>query len=974
VPLKLITGPANSGKAGRVLGELRARLDEEPILVVPAFRDVERSQRELSAAGAVFGARVVRFKWLFELVAGRAAAELLAMPRASEVRRTLIVEEAVRSSRLTVLRASAERPGFARAALAFVSELERARVEPERLGRALAQWAAGGTRARYCAEVSELYAAYRRGLDDAGLLDDDLFALRALEALSLEPFRWGRTPLLVHGFDDFTELELDAIETIATRAGADVTVSLPYERGRVAFRSLARVFERLRSVASAHEELAPSADHYDEASRAPLHHLERSLLAEQPRRIEPEGAVRLLSAGGQRAEAELVATEVLALLRQGVEPGKVAVVLRDPNRSAPLVEAVLDAYGVPFSIERDAPLRHTPLGRGLLALLRCALLDGTAADLVAYLRTPGRLARAAVADRLERDVRQAGAEGVEHALELWTQARRTPLVEIERLRAAGSGAALANELDRQLQRLFWRAYGEHPRLLEASERDDPRVLSVAHHALEDLRALARSHPGSVDARRVHDTLADLRVRLGEDDQPGRVLVTSPESLRARRFAAVFVCGLQEAEFPRTARPEPFLPHEDRLELGAATGLALPLRDDQLDRERFLFYLCASRAERLLVLSSRLSDEEGSPAPASFFLEDVRDVFTQALDEGTRRRSLADVTWPVAHAPTAVEWERSQAAASLRVPAVAPEGLADPDVLAALGARRAFSAGALEAYADCPVRWFVERELDPLRLEPEPEPMVRGRYAHEVLELTFRRLRERTGHRRVTSRNLAEAERLALEAIAERQSSFAISPQRMRVRAAVRRLEFDVLRLLRREAERDGSFAPEHLELRFGLGEDGHGPVPLGPPGVSLHGVIDRVDTSGDRALVVDYKSGSRVDPVATWERRNRLQAAIYMLAVDHLLDLRSVGGVYAPLRGKDLRPRGLLAAECREEIGSGYVGTDFRSPEDFDDQLILARERIAGLVGDLRSGRIECRPQSCSSRGGCSHPSICRVE
>jgi len=151
-------------------------------------------------------------------------------------------------------------------------------------------------------------------------------------------------------------------------------------------------------------------------------------------------------------------------------------------------------------------------------------------------------------------------------------------------------------------------------------------------------------------------------------------------------------------------------------------------------------------------------------------------------------------------------------------------------------------------------------------------------------------------------------------------------------------------------------------------------VPLGPPGVSLHGVIDRVDTSGDRALVVDYKSGSRVDPVATWERRNRLQAAIYMLAVDHLLDLRSVGGVYAPLRGKDLRPRGLLAAECREEIGSGYVGTDFRSPEDFDDQLILARERIAGLVGDLRSGRIECRPQSCSSRGGCSHPSICRVE
>ena len=37
VPLALVTGPANAAKAGEVLGGLRARLDEEPILVVPAF-------------------------------------------------------------------------------------------------------------------------------------------------------------------------------------------------------------------------------------------------------------------------------------------------------------------------------------------------------------------------------------------------------------------------------------------------------------------------------------------------------------------------------------------------------------------------------------------------------------------------------------------------------------------------------------------------------------------------------------------------------------------------------------------------------------------------------------------------------------------------------------------------------------------------------------------------------------------------
>ena len=72
MPLRLVTGPANSGKAGVVLDAYRARLHEEPILVVPSFEDVEHTQRELADGGAVFGARVVRFEWLFETIADRA--------------------------------------------------------------------------------------------------------------------------------------------------------------------------------------------------------------------------------------------------------------------------------------------------------------------------------------------------------------------------------------------------------------------------------------------------------------------------------------------------------------------------------------------------------------------------------------------------------------------------------------------------------------------------------------------------------------------------------------------------------------------------------------------------------------------------------------------------------------------------------------------------------------------------------------
>ena len=74
MPLRLITGPANSAKAGAVLDAYRTALRRDPVLVVPTFADVEHYGRELAAGGAVFGGTVVRFEWLLEAIARAAAA------------------------------------------------------------------------------------------------------------------------------------------------------------------------------------------------------------------------------------------------------------------------------------------------------------------------------------------------------------------------------------------------------------------------------------------------------------------------------------------------------------------------------------------------------------------------------------------------------------------------------------------------------------------------------------------------------------------------------------------------------------------------------------------------------------------------------------------------------------------------------------------------------------------------------------
>src|SRR5439155_807243 len=130
--------------------------------------------------------------------------------------------------------------------------------------------------------------------------------------------------------------------------------------------------------------------------------------------------------------------------------------------------------------------------------------------------------------------------------------------------------------------------------------------------------------------------------------------------------------------------------------------------------------------------------------------------------------------------------------------------------------------------------------------------------------------ERTGARRVTPGNLAEAEAILIEALREQEDEFRISPTATRVRTAVRRLEFDLLRHLRTEADSGGTFEPAELELEFG--------------------------------------------------REGSLQ------------------------------------------------------PAELDAELERARDRARELAGRMRAGEMRPCPKTCAWNGGCSYPSVCRVE
>jgi ATP-dependent helicase/DNAse subunit B len=959
MPLTLVTGPANAGKARHVLDGVRARLRHDPILVVPTVRDAQAYRRELAAGGAVFGARVTTFHGLSAEIARRVGTPDRALGAAQRER---LVEAAVAGARLEALAEPARTSGFVLAAGELIAELQRELVTPRRFTAALRTWGAEHGREPYARDVAAIYSEYRDLLEGVERVDAELLAWRALDALRQAPARWGTTPVFLYGFDDLTTLQRDAVETLAGLDGVDVTVALTWE-SRAALAGRASTFVELEPRAAHHEALLGRPDYY---SSPALHHLERGLFEDRAEAIDPDGAVRLLESGGERAEVELVAAEVLALLRDGVPAEEIAVVYRSPRGPADLVRSVFEAYGIPVSVSAPLPFGHTPLGRGLLGLLRCAGPEGSAGDLLAWLRTPGVLERPELADALEARIRQAGIDAAAGARAMWEK-DRWPLEAIDRLRAA-RGPALLEAAAQEVQGLLAAPRRRQAALLDGDERLDAAAARAALEALGGLGSLARQ-----DAE-LAPTLAGLvaaleRLEVRAPEPAAAVRVLDPLSIRARRVRALFACGLQEGEFPRPPRPEPFLSDEVRRELARASGLVLRPREDVLGDERALFYAVASRPEAVLGLSYRTSDEEGRPAVRSFFVDDVRDLFTARLDSERRRRPLAEVTWPPAQAPTARERARAEAASGpgAAPPPIAP--LSAPAVLGDLAAREAWSAAHLEAFAGCPVQWLVDHYLRAATFEPESEPLARGSAAHLVLERTLRRLREETGSARLDPDRLERAQEILDEEVDSADTERPLSTDPARARSIRRRLQADLLRYLRRAAERPTAFAPEHFELSFGGPEDELPALALN--GLRVRGRIDRVDEDGHGAAAVyDYK-GSQAHPVAKWAPEGRLQVALYMLAVRELLELDPVAGFYQATTGK--QPMRGMAREDSPLAGQA-VSTDRLDPGAFDEALAAAAARAEEVAAGIAAGRLEARPASCGWENRCQYPEVCRCE
>jgi ATP-dependent helicase/nuclease subunit B len=513
---------------------------------------------------------------------------------------------------------------------------------------------------------------------------------------------------------------------------------------------------------------------------------------------------------------------------------------------------------------------------------------------------------------------------------------------------AGYALPLIESLDALPKSAKWGEWLNHlGALATRALRQPQRVLSV----LSEFAPMAAVGP--VTLNDVLLVVSDLLLQVGVPppaQRYGRIFIGPVEAARGISFEAVFVPGLAEKLFPRKIVEEPILLDAVRARLNAG----LPTNVERVARERLALSLAAAAAERRLYLSyPRLDLEQARPRVPSFYaLEAVRAAegrlpnFAE-LDRRAEAVTSTRVGWPAPSDPAeAIDHAEHDLAILDRLLALDPaeaggaarylltansylsralrtrwqrwsprwtsaDGLFKPSAASraaiakhALGARN-YSPTALQAYAACPYRFFLQaiHRLAPREVPEaidELDPLQRGSLIHDVQFELFERLRA-VKLLPVRRQDLDRARNILDEVVEELASRYYsdLAPAIDRVWIdGIAAIRAELREWLRRTSEDDSGYAPWRFELSFGLGDvnrtrraDPHsvpGAVDL-DCGIQLRGSMDLVERHPSGHLrVTDHKTGkSEGKDGQIVAGGMSLQPALYALAAEKIFGRES---------------------------------------------------------------------------------------
>ena len=390
----------------------------------------------------------------------------------------------------------------------------------------------------------------------------------------------------------------------------------------------------------------------------------------------PPARIRAIGGAGTYDEVELVAREILALLRsaqpvrdpesgasRAIRPGDILGLA--PNGSyLALLHDACTRLGVPVAGKRRVSLLDVPLVRALLGAFELLTDPGDdRADRgLALLATPyvglsldqhDQLARALTRNALgamESWRRFAESPGARRFREL---AESVPLM-MARLSGERSHRELAGAITTLAIEHHFLSNGRTANLDAGCDdivRIDQQGWAALERALDELgTALRLAGIVRLPARRwlaeLKELLAEAHVAADAKPLDGIRLTVIGAGLPSA--ARVFAVGWRDGLLPRRSREDPFLTERAKARLNEL-GAIFPLTDQRVAREHERRERVVRAAREVLTISYPSADAEGDPILPSFYLEDLG-LMKDGKVQG-EARGAGDVTWPLSIAAT-----------------------------------------------------------------------------------------------------------------------------------------------------------------------------------------------------------------------------------------------------------------------------------------------------------------------------------
>lgn len=257
-----------------------------------------------------------------------------------------------------------------------------------------------------------------------------------------------------------------------------------------------------------------------------------------------------------------------------------------------------------------------------------------------------------------------------------------------------------------------------------------------------------------------------------------------------------------------------------------------------------------------------------------------------------------------------------------------------------------SASRIECFYSCPFKHFLryEMKLKPRQSDEEPSAAIIGTIVHEVLEkglLPYTRNREfsETEDEIIKRSNVIFDEALSSDEYL--RSFLAVKKNQAILKKLKAECSTSLLTAIRQIQRSD--FKPAYLEKRFGRSAE----ISTKYGKSAITGIIDRIDSNGKKAIVIDYKTGSTEFKDDDLYKGTRLQLTTYLTALKN--DFDTVGLYYMRLNDKYRKD------SERTFSYSGLTLNDLQTVKEIDNTLYSEQKSLRLGIELKNDGEIKAK-------------------